>query len=95
MITVNDKQSILDLALQYAGGFEEAYNIAEANDVSLTDDLTVGQQLSIPSVMNQDITTYYKVRSHIPATHITSAEIAERTIGYSELKTIALWHKQR
>ena len=45
MITVAPKQSLLDIALQHAGGAEAVFELAGTNTISITDDLGIGQQL--------------------------------------------------
>nr|DAR27470.1 MAG TPA: hypothetical protein [Caudoviricetes sp.] len=44
-VTIHSRQSFLDIALQECGSFEAAYTLAERNGLSMTDDLTVGQEL--------------------------------------------------
>lgn len=77
MITVASKQSVLDLALQYCGGLEAAFELARLNDISITDDLSVGQQLAMPAILSKDVTNYYSVNDICPATAITIDAINE------------------
>lgn len=77
MITVSQRQSLLDLALQYGGSMEAAMEIAAANGVSITDDLNDGQQLAMPVPQNKDVTNYYVIHDICPATAITQDAINE------------------
>lgn len=77
MITVTSRQGLFDVALQYCGAMEAAYDIATLNGISLTDDLTNGQQLDITASVDNDNRQYYEVNDIKPATSITTAEIYE------------------
>lgn len=83
MITVSQRQSLLDLALQYGGSMEAAMEIAAINGVSITDDLQDGQQLAMPVPQNRDVTNYYVIHDICPATSITKDAINE-IIGSGE-----------
>ncbi len=75
MITVTSRQGLFDVALQYCGAMEAAYDIASLNGVSLTDDLINGQQLDITAPVDKDNKQYYEANNIKPATSITTAEI--------------------
>lgn len=47
-ITVKERQTLLDIALMTAGTVAAAIEIAEANGLSLTDELSDGQVLEVP-----------------------------------------------
>lgn len=83
MITVTSQQSTLDLALQYCGSLEAAFDLALLNNVSITDDLSGGQQLDVPAALSKDVTKYYAVNDIRPATAITIEAINE-IIGSGE-----------
>ena len=70
MITVVLGQTIFDVAIQHCGNANAAFQIAALNELSLTDDLTPGQSLQIPDVMNIAVVKYYKLNSLIPATGV-------------------------
>jgi hypothetical protein len=71
-LTVLDRQSIFDIAIQELGGVEAAFALALENDLSLTDELTTGQPLRIPpSGGGGGVTNYYKNKGLKPATGIT------------------------
>ena len=46
--TVRNNQTLLDVAVQECGNVESAFEIAERNDLALTDELQTGQTLDIP-----------------------------------------------
>lgn len=85
--TILHNQSLLDLAIQHAGSVENAFAIAVANGLSLTDDLESGEALNLePTTINQnkDILSYYQSKKLQPATAVTQLPEIERLegIGY-------------
>ncbi len=92
MITVLNNQSLLDIAVQYTGTIENAFKIAVANGLSLTDDLEPGAQLIIPAdvEMNSDVVNYFSAKGVQPATGLTEndlliAQTVQRGIGYMQI----------
>lgn len=81
MITVQTRQSLFDIALQHCGFCEAAWDIAQLNGISLTDDIQPGTILQTPGVVKPRIVTLYQALRHIPATNITTEEIAEQIAG--------------
>lgn len=67
-VTVQDNQSIIDLAIQHCGSAEAAFDLAALNGISITDELAAGQTLQLPDVANKDIAKYYFDRGIVPAT---------------------------
>ena len=67
---VLNEQSLLDLALQASGHVEGAFALAQANGLSLTAELTPGQDVSTVSapVIDADIQRFYAGREIRPAT---------------------------
>lgn len=59
MITVQTRQSLFDIALQYCGSSDAAWEIAQLNGISLTDDISAGTILQVPDVVKQRIVTFY------------------------------------
>lgn len=72
-ITVLHNQSLLDVSLQHTGKVENAFDIAVANGISITDDLIVGGGLNVShdTTKNNDILNYYTAKNIQPATAIT------------------------
>lgn len=70
MIQPGNGQTFLDVAIQETGSLEAAFEMALLNDVSITDDLLITDQLEAPEPMDLEIVSYY-VRNDIkPATEI-------------------------
>ena len=74
MIYPKTRQSMFDIAQEHAGSTEAAWDIAVANGLSITDDLTL-EPLQATAVLNNRIVTYYRALRHSPATAITKQEI--------------------
>lgn len=79
MAIVLHNQSILDFAIQHTGSAHNAFEIAMANNISITDQLTAGNDLVIPvSIVNDvDVKNYYQSKAIQPATDITQYEDSE------------------
>ncbi len=76
-------QSLLDLAVQHTGTAENAFDLALANGLSLTDDLEAGDWLIANSQelkANKDILSYYTAKKLQPATAISGDYSAENTM---------------
>lgn len=73
---VLNNQSLFDIAIQTLGSAEAAFDIALANNISITDDLEVGQTLQIPQAVTDYVrkqtVNYYKINDIKPATAIDS-----------------------
>jgi hypothetical protein len=81
-IKVLSLQSFLDLSIQYTGNVYNAFEIALANNKSVTDSLTVGETLIIPNGLtksNKEL-QYFAARNLLPATAMTTPK---RNIDYS------------
>ena len=82
-------QSLLDFAIQHTGSVANVFLIAQANVLSVSDDLEPGTILIIPDtvVLDTDIKTYYTSRAIQPATALTTiiddnTEPSPEGIGY-------------
>lgn len=73
-ITVLHNQSLLDIAIQHTGDVTNAFALAVANGISVTDDLQPGADLVIPDdiTTDADILNYYSAKGLQPATGITN-----------------------
>ena len=91
MITILNNQSLFDISIRYTGTIENAFKIAVANGLSLTDELEPGAQLIIPEVeMNNDVVNYFAGKGIQPATGLTEndlliAQTVQRGIGYMQI----------
>lgn len=82
--TVNDRQTLLDLALATGGTLEVALELARTNALSLTDRLADGQLLEVPeptASANRRTVELYAAHSVAPATEPDTAEIAACPYG--------------
>jgi hypothetical protein len=74
MITVLQGQSLFDIAIQYTGNEKAAIDIARANRLDVTDELTAGMSIIIPDGIekNRAIVDYYLAERIAPATGINT-----------------------
>ena len=92
-VIVLHNQSFLDLALQYTGAGENAFALALANGLSLTDDLAAGESLQLTAhgiQLNKEILNYYQAKGIQPATAISGKQEAGsqmQGIGYWAIST--------
>lgn len=64
MVDVKLNQSIIDIAMEHCGSAEAAWDIAVANGVSMTDDISVGSGLELPCVVSSRIVNHYRSLRH-------------------------------
>lgn len=68
-VTVEHRQTVSDIAIQVYGSVEAAVAIAEANGLSVTDDLEAGTTIECPDkVYDRYLQSYVCKRHVIPAT---------------------------
>lgn len=68
-VTVEHRQTVSDIAIQVYGSVEAAVAIAEANGLSVTDDLEAGTTIECPDkVYDRYLQSYVGKRQVIPAT---------------------------
>lgn len=78
MTIVRSRQNLLDIAIQESGTLASLFEIALLNNVSITDDLTAGQEIKIPAAfenIHQGVLTVYKARQIFPATSLSSNQL--------------------
>lgn len=83
--TVLKSQSLADICIQELGGLSAWFALAWANDKSITDPLTAGEQLTSKGVVvaDADIVDFYAARQIKPATALTATPLtALEGIGY-------------
>ena len=75
MVTVLHNQSLFDISIRYTGTIENAFKIAVANGLSLTDELEPGAQLILPEdvEMNNDVVNYFSL-AYIPPHHLNALD---------------------
>ena len=76
-VTVKDRQSLPDIAVQCLGGFEGVFALAERNDISITGRLTDGTvlQWEHADAVDANVQNVYALRGLSPATDIDSKEM--------------------
>ena len=71
-ITVQNRQTLFDIAVQYCGDREAAFQIADINNLSLTEDLVAGSVIEVPQAINQRVVNYYQINGVKPATAVNT-----------------------
>lgn len=76
-IRVKYKQSLLDIAIQQFGSIAEAFDLAVANNLSVTDIIVPGTVITIPELeaSHPDVQTYYKKKQLKPSTALSSIDL--------------------
>lgn len=83
-ITVVSYQSLLDVALQTLGSIEGAIAMCKLNGLSLTSDITPGEELLVPEgIINEDIVNYFKHGNRLIATGYNENELPPHLEGIS------------
>lgn len=81
-ITVLNRQSLLDIAIQHTGSVFNAFEIALVNGLAVSDTVEPGSIFILPEVeQNTDILNYYTAKKIQPATALESLEIIEELRG--------------
>lgn len=83
-ILVRDRQSFLDVCLQYAGGLDYAIQIANENSINPSDDIEAGREIEIPEEYMQDknIAAYFFNKDLAPATALSDSDAVYGGINY-------------
>lgn len=68
-ITVRDRQTLLDLAMQCEGSVEDVFDLAAGNNISISDLLTTGAKIITTVVKNKNEQTaeYFNINKLYPA----------------------------
>ena len=76
-ITVKDRQSLADIAVQYLGGVEGIFALAERNGISITAKLKDGQTLDweLADTVDATVQRIYAAQGIEPATDIPQKEM--------------------
>ena len=71
-----------DVAVKHAGGIDALFELAVLNDVSPTENLTPGTQLTPVTIENKRIVSYYERNNINPASSDTgTSRVRRRGIG--------------
>ena len=76
--TAKERQSMLDMALQCGGHVETALALAVANELSVTDRLEDGQELTVAEpvdVGNARVVRLYRAHGVDPATEVSAEDM--------------------
>lgn len=73
-IRVSEKQSLFDVAIQKGGSFEAVMELAILNGLSITESLTPGQQLELPTVIDNDVVNFFSSQGIVPETTTNESE---------------------
>lgn len=74
-------QSVFDIALQERGELKAAFEIAEQNGISVTDELMAGKVLQLERDSNHQVVSEYQSEGIFPATALEKGLLPEG-IGY-------------
>ena len=71
-VTVLQNQSLFDISVQVYGSIEGVFLLAKANNISITDELIAGTQLTYYDsfIIDKTVATYYKNNNIKPSTAI-------------------------
>lgn len=78
---VLENQSLLDIAIQLGGSLESVFELAVANDISITESTNPGQTIFLNNQSQSQIVDYYRSRGITPATSIIDSR-QQGGIGY-------------
>ncbi len=75
-IITSHNQTLLDIALMITGNADDAYELAKANGMEVSDDLVVGTAVRYGGVVsNKNIVRYYSEHNIVPGTDITGDSV--------------------
>ena len=88
-ITALHNQSLLDLALQHTGTIESVFELADANNLNITDDVQAGAPLYLGEGLGvrNEILSYYTAKKIQPATAFSK----EDEQVFERLEGISIW----
>ena len=73
-IVTQDRQCLFDIAVQYMGSAEGAYNLAQRLNCAITDELPIGTAIEIyaDDVIDNGVAQCYALNAIAPATSVES-----------------------
>lgn len=69
-VSVREGQTLWDIAIQESGSIEAAFELAELNGLSVTDDLIANQVLTTATIRDSEIVTFFSSKNRKPASAI-------------------------
>lgn len=87
-IIVLSNQSFMDISIQHTGSVYNAFTIAAANGMSVSESPVSGSSLIIPDavVKDEDILSYFRSNGIRPATGLTDPELIAEPNGIGWMK---------
>ncbi len=85
-ITIQERQTVWDIALQYCGDVEAVFQIIDINDISITEILSAGTTLTVPNAINKRVADYYNNNGISPATADMNNEEPKVLVDNTTLK---------
>lgn len=85
-VIVLDGQSLFDIAIQECGSVEAAFDLAVANNISMSNELASSQSLNITPVVNKQVVEYYKNKRLQPATWTRFNEVQLTGIDFMSIE---------
>ena len=80
-IKPSSRQSLLDIALQTSGGVEAAFDLAEANGISISEPLEAEAELETVAAADKNVLAKYEARGIRPATELSTEEVEAAPYG--------------
>lgn len=81
-MVVNQNQSLVDFSIQHCGDATAVFDLAIENNLSITDELESGAELTITSAVEQQIVDFFANKNIIPATEEKEEDKPLTGIGY-------------
>lgn len=72
-VTVRNNQWLGDIAIQESGSFETLFDLAVANEMSITADLKIGQQINLTKIDDKGIVEAFYKNEEFPASALRMA----------------------
>ncbi|WP_264520397.1 hypothetical protein [Flavobacterium sp. N1994] len=78
MAIIRHNQSLLDIAVQECGSVFAAFDLAVANEISVTEELVPGQKIIIPNSDNtfEQVANYFKKNNIVVGTKYTEPTVS-------------------
>jgi len=73
-VTVLDRQSLCDIALETSGAIEAVLALAMRHDIAVSESLDAGAEFETAAVIDREVAARYAARGARPATGVTPAE---------------------
>jgi hypothetical protein len=68
-------QTLIDIAIEHKGSIESVFEVAEANNLSLTDDIEAGYDLFVDQIVDNAIVVDYRAENRKPASDISLVDV--------------------